>query len=254
MMSSGRTETSYTNSGHASAIELLRSPDGFADHATRPAPVPRAVLPCCCSDAAPPPHTVLAATPLSRMDLPWWRARFEAKQEELRTHHIDLMFLGNSITQDYEVSGPPEWRDFAPVWQRFYGDRNAINLGYNGDTTAHLLWRIENGEVAGIAPKVAVILIGANNLGRVHWSADDTVAGIDAIVDATAPPTAAYQAAAARASCRPIAPPGPPRRRWRSTARWRSATAAAATSPTSISADVSCRPADWTAICSSILG
>ena len=47
---------------------------------------------------------------------------------------------------------------------------------------SHLLWRIENGEVAGIAPKVAVILIGANNLGRLHWSAEDTVAGIDAIV------------------------------------------------------------------------
>ena len=80
------------------------------------------------------------------------------------------------------VSGPQEWRDFVPVWQRFYGDRNAVNLGFNGDATAHLLWRIENGEVAGIAPKVAVILIGANNLGRLHWSAEDTVAGIDAIV------------------------------------------------------------------------
>jgi lysophospholipase L1-like esterase len=132
--------------------------------------------------AAPAPHTVIAATPLSRMDLPWWRARFEAKQEELRSRQIDLVFLGDSITQDWEVEGPPEWRDFVPLWQRYYGDRKAINLGYNGDTTAHLLWRIENGEVAGITPKVAVILIGANNLGRVHWAADDTLAGIDAII------------------------------------------------------------------------
>ena len=132
--------------------------------------------------AAPPPHRVLAATPLSRMDLPWWRERFEAKQDELHSRPIDLLFLGDSITQDWEVHGPPEWRDFAPIWQRLYGDRNAINLGYNGDTTAHLLWRVMNGEASGIAPKVAVILIGANNLGRVHWSANDTLAGIDAIV------------------------------------------------------------------------
>jgi lysophospholipase L1-like esterase len=72
--------------------------------------------------------------------------------------------------------------DFAPAWQRFYGDRNAVNLGFIGDTTASLLWRINHGEATGIAPKVAVILIGANNLGRLHWSADDTVLGIDAIV------------------------------------------------------------------------
>ena len=80
------------------------------------------------------------------------------------------------------MSGPPEWQDFAPAWQRFYGDRHAVNLGFKGDTTASLLWRIRNGEVAGIAPKAAVILIGANNLGKLHWSAEDTVTGIDTII------------------------------------------------------------------------
>ena len=125
-------------------------------------------------------RTILAATPISRMDLPWWRARHEAKLKELAEAKPALIFLGDSITQDWEHVGPPEWKDFVPVWQRFYGDRHAVNLGFNGDTTASLLWRIQNGEVAGIAPTVAVILIGANNMGHVHWSAEDTVAGIDA--------------------------------------------------------------------------
>jgi lysophospholipase L1-like esterase len=134
--------------------------------------------------AAPPANarTILAATPISRMDLHWWRDRFDAKQAELRARHPALVFYGDSITQDWEQSGPPAWMDFAPVWQRFYSDRNAVNLGFIGDTTASLLWRIDNGEANGIAPKVAVILIGANNLGHLHWSTDDTVAGIDAIV------------------------------------------------------------------------
>jgi lysophospholipase L1-like esterase len=116
------------------------------------------------------------------MDLPWWRARHEAKLTELAQSKPELIFLGDSITQDWEHVGPPEWQDFAPVWQRFYGDRHAVNLGFKGDTTASLLWRIRNGEVAGIAPKVAVILIGANNLGKLHWSAEDTVTGIDTII------------------------------------------------------------------------
>src|SRR5215469_17578941 len=119
---------------------------------------------------APRSHVILAATPISRMDLPWWRTRFEAKQAELKRDPPQLVFYGDSITQNWERHGPPDWMNFAPVWQRFYGDRRAINLGFVGDTTANLLWRIEHGEAGGIAPKVAVILIGANNLGRIHWS------------------------------------------------------------------------------------
>ena len=137
------------------------------------------------SFASPPAAgaaTIQAATPISRTDLPWWRARHEAKLKELARAKPDLIFLGDSITQNWERSGPPEWQDFAPEWRRFYGDRNAVNLGFTGDTTASLLWRIRNGEVDHIAPKAAVILIGANNLGKVHWSAEETVAGIDAIV------------------------------------------------------------------------
>jgi lysophospholipase L1-like esterase len=126
--------------------------------------------------------TIMAATPISRTDLPWWRARHEAKLREIATVKPNLIFLGDSITQNWEKSGPPEWLDFAPAWQRFYGDRNAVNLGFTGDTTASLLWRIRNGEVDHISPKAAVVLIGANNVGKVHWSAEDTVTGIDVII------------------------------------------------------------------------
>lgn len=125
----------------------------------------------------------VAATPIPRTDTPWWRARHQEKLAEIRRGRVDLIWLGDSITQDWEFSGPPDWHDFAPVWQRFYGDRHAVNLGFKGDTTAHLLWRMQNGELDGIQPKAAVVLIGANNMGRVHWSAEQTVAGITAVVD-----------------------------------------------------------------------
>ncbi len=125
----------------------------------------------------------VAAVPLARQDTPWWRARHLEKLGELRRRRVDLVWLGDSITEDWEKRGPPDWQDFAPVWQQFYGDRNAVNLGFRGDNTAHLLWRMRNGELDGIHPRVAVVLIGANNLGRVHWNASQTVAGIVAVVD-----------------------------------------------------------------------
>ena len=130
----------------------------------------------------------VSTVPLSRLETPWWRARHQAKLAEVAAvqssgGRVDLVWLGDSITQDWELSGPEAWRDFAPEWRHFYGERHALNLGFKGDTTAHLLWRMQNGELDGLNPKAAVILIGANNMGRVHWNAPQTVAGIAAVVD-----------------------------------------------------------------------
>jgi lysophospholipase L1-like esterase len=131
--------------------------------------------------AAPAPP---AARPLSRADLAWWSSRLVEKARVLRSGPVDLVWYGDSITQDWEQASPEPWRDFAPVWQRFYGDRHAVDLGFKGDTTSHLLWRIEHGEADGISPRAAVVLIGANNFGKLHWSAADTLLGIDAVIAA----------------------------------------------------------------------
>lgn len=135
-----------------------------------------------CAPLTASPRVNLAAVPISRMDLPWWRQRFEEKAAELRHQKIELVWYGDSITEDFEHHGPPTWQDFAPVWKHFYGGRDAINLGFVGDSTANLIWRIEHGEASFIAPKVAVVLIGANNFGLPHWPASQTVPGIEEVV------------------------------------------------------------------------
>lgn len=128
---------------------------------------------------------VAAAQPISRMDTGWWRARHAAKLAELRTARPGLIWLGDSITENFERNDPQPWARFHDVWQHYYAPHRAVNLGFKGDATSHLLWRIRNGEIDGITPKAAVILIGANNLGRLHWSTEDTVAGMEAIVAET---------------------------------------------------------------------
>ena len=137
-----------------------------------------AVLLCaiCTASLGSSAHPVLAAVPIGRSDLPWWRHRHEEKLAELRHQKVDLVFLGDSITEDWELPA------FRPVWEYYYGDRHAIDLGFKGDTTASVLWRIDHGEVVGIDPKVVVVLIGANNMGRPHWGAAETVEGIAAIL------------------------------------------------------------------------
>ncbi len=124
----------------------------------------------------------IATQPISRLATPWWKQRFAAKQHEL-AHRVDLLWLGDSITQDWERTGPEPWRNFAPVWQRYYGDRHAVNLGFKGDSTCHLLWRLEHGELDGVHPRAVVLLIGANNFGHIHTDATATFAGITVILD-----------------------------------------------------------------------
>jgi len=132
--------------------------------------------------ASPVAAAPLAAVPIDRLQTKWWRLKHEAKLREKQAGPVDLVFLDESITENYEQSGAPAIADFRPVWQRFYGDRRALNLGFKGDATSHLLWRMLNGEIDGISPKAAVILIGANNLGRAHWPTADNAAGIAAVV------------------------------------------------------------------------
>jgi lysophospholipase L1-like esterase len=91
---------------------------------------------------------------------------------QARKGNIDLLFLGDSITQG--------WHDNA-VWKRFYGPRHAANFGIGGDRTQHVLWRLEHGEVDGIHPRVAVLMIGTNN-ARDNTSVEIS-AGIKAIVE-----------------------------------------------------------------------
>ena len=121
---------------------------------------------------AAPKHS--AITPVDR-DGERWQARHAAMNQRVAKGNVDLIFIGDSITQAWGENGKE-------VWAKYYGSRNAVNLGISGDRTQHVLWRLGNGNIDGISPKTAVIMIGTNNSN----GSDNTVAqiadGIRAIV------------------------------------------------------------------------
>lgn len=92
-----------------------------------------------------------AVTPANR-DKP----RHRAFNKRVKQGNVDLIFIGDSITHWWEKKG-------REVWQEYYGHRNAVNLGIAGDRTQHVLWRLDNGNIDGISPKVAIVMIGTNN-------------------------------------------------------------------------------------------
>ena len=84
----------------------------------------------------------------------------------------DLVFIGDSITEGWR------WGAGAAVWNKYF-EQWAVDFGLGGDKTQHVLWRLENMDFPGLAPKAAVIMIGTNN---VTDSAEDIAAGVKAVV------------------------------------------------------------------------
>lgn len=87
---------------------------------------------------------------------------------------VDVLFLGDSITAGWRGAGKE-------VWSKQFDTLKPANFGIGGDRTQHVLWRITNGELEGIKPRVAVLMIGTNNTGT--DSAEDIAEGIKTIVE-----------------------------------------------------------------------
>lgn len=142
----------------------------------------------------------LAATPLicSAGALPAGVERTDANsraahQALLRKRHsgrIDVYFLGDSITRRWGTSDP-QYRDLYASWRRNFYGWNAADFGWGSDTTWNILWRIRNGELEGVNPRIIVLLAGTNDLrdlphpGQTSDEAAQSVtAGVGAIVRA----------------------------------------------------------------------
>jgi len=104
----------------------------------------------------PPAGGAWASFPAPRLD---WIGRFETNIDKLKDGPYDLIFDGDSITDNWQGAGKE-------VWQQHYGALKAVDLGIGGDQVQHVTWRAQNGSLAGQDPKLIVVMIGTNNSGQ----------------------------------------------------------------------------------------
>ena len=101
-----------------------------------------------------------------------WVKRHEGFVEIAKKGGVDFLLLGDSITDGWRGKGKASYAEhFDPL--------KPANFGIGGDRTQHVLWRLQNGELDGITPKLCMLMIGTNN-GK--DSAEDVASGITAIV------------------------------------------------------------------------
>ncbi len=99
-----------------------------------------------------------ADQPAARHNDPTWVAKHSELVEKAKKGNIDLYFEGDSITRRWEANQKANW-------DRNFGGWKAADFGAGGDRTQNVLYRLLNGELDGVNPKVVVLMIGTNNVG-----------------------------------------------------------------------------------------
>jgi lysophospholipase L1-like esterase len=106
--------------------------------------------------------------------------------EKAKKGQIDVYFTGDSITRRW---GATDYPKFLANWRQNFHGWNAANFGWGGDTVQNVLWRLANGELDGVKPKVIIVMAGTNNIGARMPAADaeakaaEIADGLNAVVD-----------------------------------------------------------------------
>jgi beta-glucosidase len=124
-------------------------------------------------------HSNSAIIPVSRDARSLPRQNLVLQRAKDNPGPCDVVFIGDSITQGWEGNPPNGGKN---IWEKYYGKRKCLNFGVGGDRTQHVLWRFEHGQLDGLKPKAAVLMIGTNNSNKDDNSEADILEGVTAIV------------------------------------------------------------------------
>ena len=121
------------------------------------------------------PQQNAAVVPAPRTDEGILQRQAEVLRRAKTNAKAAVVFVGDSITQGWEDGGQQVWeKQFAPL--------GALNLGVSGDRTEHVLWRLKEAPLTRLEPRAVVLLIGTNNLGHGTSNAEQTLAGVQAVI------------------------------------------------------------------------
>lgn len=144
-----------------------------------------AELPLCTCAPAGTLRSVTPAVPDAAWTKNWWMPRHRQKLAEIKkAGNPKIVFLGDSITHFWEDRSRG-----LNTWNKYFTNETyrAVNLGFSGDRTEHVLWRIANGELDGYRPKAIVLMLGTNNTGHFPVEKEPpeaTILGVQAVVRA----------------------------------------------------------------------
>ena len=125
-----------------------------------------------------PDHSAVKPVPRD----PNWVKRHDKFVEIAKRGGVEVLFLGDSITDAWGGEGHGQNSPGSKLFAEKFVPLKAANFGIGGDRTQHVLWRLQNGELKGITPKVVMLMIGTNNSNGKDNTSDEIADGVKAIV------------------------------------------------------------------------
>src|SRR6185503_17136636 len=118
----------------------------------------------------PPPGGAGQRGPAPPANVPFHNERHEARHQTFvdiaKKGNIDLLFVGDSITDWFYWPRGTGEATGGKVWEANFAPLKAADFAIAGDTTQGVLWRMQNGELEGFKAKLIVLMLGTNNINR----------------------------------------------------------------------------------------
>ena len=196
LVAMGFIDTTSTPVGIWAAFNQIKAPKEAAPMIESPhnhLATPEQSMPWTQRSAAWLNALVAGRAPIEPADVATPRADANSKlaHEQLlakrKAGQIDVYFMGDSITRRWGATDE-NYQDLLANWRANFTGWNAADFGWGADKTQHMLWRLQNGELDGVNPRIVVLMAGTNNVGRstplgdIEERAADVARGVSAVV------------------------------------------------------------------------
>ena len=103
-----------------------------------------------------------------------WQADHAKREARLQKGHVDILLVGDSITNG--------WKRHPELLKQCFAGQQVVNLGHPADKTENILWRLTNHKMDKITPQVAIVMAGTNNSNNDEYTIEEIAGGVEAIV------------------------------------------------------------------------
>ncbi|MES2309106.1 MAG: GDSL-type esterase/lipase family protein [Verrucomicrobiota bacterium] len=111
-------------------------------------------------------NTALIPVPKLEQDAYDWHERHQHVLDQGKEIDPTIVLIGDSITHFWGGRPQSTIANGPQAWKKIFQELRVLNMGFGWDRIQNVLWRLNQGEFDGLAPKWIILNIGTNNFSE----------------------------------------------------------------------------------------